>query len=121
MGRCPAMASDDSTNRPDTKSSLSTPGTVDATDKEGEAGKTRREMAAFYLAAGHSPAWVARRIGRSRRTVHRWLSRPPFRRMVSAFRGRIFDRATGRLCSVAAKSADVLAGLLASESEAVRL
>jgi hypothetical protein len=39
---------------------------------------------------------------------------------VSQLRGRVFDRATGRLCREAGKAADVLASLLDSEDEGVR-
>jgi len=76
---------------------------------------------ALELAAGRTVAEAAQAAGFSERTAYRRLEDPGFRRHISAIRGEMVSRATGRLADVSAKAVETLSALLSAESETVRL
>lgn len=81
----------------------------------------RQRAAALQLAYGGSVRKTAQAVMASSRTISRWLATHDFRLAVQQLRGQIFDAAAGRLCHIAGKASEVMAGLLDSEDENVRL
>jgi methylaspartate ammonia-lyase len=82
-----------------------------------ETGRIAAEPAAILaLARGLSKADAAAGAGVGERTVYRWLDDDAFRAAISRERGRLLERAIGRLADHAADAANVL-GKLANDEE----
>jgi hypothetical protein len=81
----------------------------------------RREAVALALAGGSNVRDAAGACGVGERTVFTWLKDPAFRDRVDAIRSDLFALAVGRLAGLSGQAAEVLGGLLASRSEAIRL
>jgi Homeodomain-like domain len=80
-----------------------------------ETGRITAEPAAVLaLARGLSKADAAAAAGVGERTVYRWLDDDAFRAQVTRERGRLIERAVGRLADQAAAAADVLGELAAN-------
>ena len=81
----------------------------------------RREAVALALASGSTvrSASVACKV--AERTIRYWLSLPCFRDRVAEQRGELFSLAVGRLADLSGLATEALRGLLASNSETVRL
>lgn len=80
-----------------------------------------RDLAAVALASGKTVAEAATAAQVSERTVATWRADPTFRARVVELRGEMVAAAAGRLSSSMSQAADVLKGLLESETEAIRL
>lgn len=82
----------------------------------------RREGVALALASGKSIRAAAADCGVGERTIHSWLDTDPvFRARIDDLRSDLFGLAVGRLSDLSGKAADVLGGLLDSQSDTVRL
>lgn len=82
----------------------------------------KQEAAALALAGGATIGQAARRARAGERTVKTWLhDQPAFGRRVTELRAEMTERALGRLVDGMTSAADTLRGLLAAESEMVRL
>ncbi len=73
------------------------------------------------LARGLSIRQAAEEAGFGKRTAHRRLDDPEFRRRISAVRGELMELAGGRLSDAATKAVDVLRELLDSDADTIRL
>ena len=73
------------------------------------------------LAAGQTIRDAARSAGIGERTATRRVADPEFRQRTAELRGQMLQRALGKMADGMADAADTLRGLLASESESVRL
>ncbi len=80
-----------------------------------------RESVAVALAGGQSIRKAASAAGTSESSVYRWLRDTEFTDRVQAIRTEMYSEATGKLCKIAGKAADLLGTLLASEDEKVAL
>lgn len=76
---------------------------------------------AVALAAGGTVTAAAAAAGVNRRTAHRKLRSPEFRRLVADLRGELVGRALGRLADNMTRAADTLAGLLDDPDPRLRL
>jgi hypothetical protein len=83
--------------------------------------KNADDRLALELAAGKTVADAAAAAYVSERTAYRRLDDAEFRGRLTALRGEMIDRATGRLSDAATKAVDRLVALLDAESETVRL
>lgn len=82
----------------------------------------RQENVALLLASGHSIREAATLSGSGERTIKGWNAEvPAFRERVAELRAEMVTRAVGRLSEGMAGAADCLRGLLASESDSVKL
>ena len=73
-------------------------------------GKLKRDDAlVLALARGLTVRQAAREAGIGERTSHRWLADPDFRRLVSAVRGELMERAAGKLSDAATQAVERIA------------
>lgn len=79
------------------------------------------EALALAVATGQSLRVAAQTAGIGERTASRRWADPIFRGRVNELRGELVQRSLGRLADGMSEAADVLRGLLAAESESVRL
>lgn len=82
--------------------------------------KSADEILAAELAAGRTIRAAAAAAGVSERTAARRLTDPAFKRQVTELRGRMVNRAAGKLAAGMSAAAGVLRKLLASTDEDVR-
>lgn len=73
------------------------------------------------LASGCTATAAAEQFGICRKTVHRLLAKPAFRRMIAKIRDQMMAAAVGRMADHMALAADALIHLLESADAAVRL
>jgi AcrR family transcriptional regulator len=76
---------------------------------------------ALALASGVSIADAAAQADVGRTTVYRKLENPEFRRLVAEYRDRLIATALGRIADNLTRSADVLAQMLDSPKEYIRI
>jgi hypothetical protein len=87
-------------------------------------GRPRRgadEALALALATGATVRDAASTAGIGERTAHRRLDDPAFHKRVSELRAALIDAAAGKVATAMTAAAHTLEGLLAAESETVRL
>jgi hypothetical protein len=73
------------------------------------------------LAAGHTVRDAASFAGIGERTATRRIADPEYRRQVNGLRADMVQRALGKLADAATEAVGTLRGLLAAESESVKL
>lgn len=78
-------------------------------------------LLALALASGTSVSDVAEQGDIDRRTIYRKLDDPDFCRLISEFRDRIIVSALGRITDNLTRGADVLAQMLDSPKEHIRI
>ena len=78
-------------------------------------------MLAFALASGTSISDVAAQNDMDRKTIHRKLENPEFRRLVAEFRDRLIGAALGRMTDAMTRGADELTRLLDSPEPHIKL
>jgi hypothetical protein len=76
---------------------------------------------ALALASGTSISDAAHQAGIDRRTVYRKLENPAFARQVAEFRDRLIGTALGRVADAMTRGADVLAQMLDSPQDHIRI
>lgn len=81
----------------------------------------KREAFAVLVAGGGSYRSIAKRLGISRTTVHRWIEEPEVIAAVQKHRDKAVDRTTGALQKAGSSAAACLARLLKADSETVQL
>lgn len=79
------------------------------------------EALILALASGVTVEAAARQAGVSERTAHRRMKDPSFRQRIHQVRAEMVGQGAGRLTAAAMNAIDTLQGLLAAESESVRL
>ncbi|HEV3146205.1 MAG TPA: helix-turn-helix domain-containing protein [Gemmataceae bacterium] len=75
----------------------------------------------LILAAGATVTATAEKLGISRKTIHRKLRKPAFRKLVAELRGQLFSAALGRMAENMTRATDSLASLLDASDPAVKL
>jgi hypothetical protein len=75
----------------------------------------KREHAVEALLTETSVEAAADKVGVSRRTLHRWLARPDFRRLYRRARADVLETAVARLQQAAGLAVDTLVKHLAAE------
>ena len=78
-------------------------------------------MLAIALASGGSISEVAAQAGIERSTIYRKLENPAFARQVAEFRDRLIGTALGRIADAMTRGADVLAQMLESPQDHIRI
>jgi len=81
----------------------------------------KRSLLALALASGSSIGDAAEKFGLSRRTVERWLAKPPFRRLIARLRSEMLASALGRMTGNMSRAADTVASLLEGAEPHIRL
>ncbi|MDB5349196.1 MAG: hypothetical protein JWN86_443 [Planctomycetota bacterium] len=81
----------------------------------------KQERVALLLAAGRSIKGAAKASEVGERTAHDWLADKDYRAFVAELRGRILNRAVGRLSQATNAAVGELVKLLKDESATVRL
>jgi len=79
------------------------------------------DLLALSLARGRTVSVAAREAGIDRRTVHRRLHEPEFRKRVEHFRRLLVEQAVCRLSDHMTAAASTLAKLMKSKNEAIAL
>jgi hypothetical protein len=79
------------------------------------------EALLLALAAGRTVRDAAAAAGIGERTATRRMANPEFRRQVTELRADMVQRALGKLADAATEAVNTLRGLLAGESESVKL
>src|SRR5262245_40721558 len=83
--------------------------------------KAAQEVVVAALACGRSVKEAAASASVSERTAWRWLAKPEFKAQVDKARAELLEGALGKLSGMLAAGAGVLARLLASGSDGIRL
>ena len=81
----------------------------------------KQERVALLIAAGRTIKGAARASDVGERTAHEWLADSEYRAFVGQLRGRILNRAVGRLSRATNEAVGELVRLLKDESATVRL
>jgi DNA-binding CsgD family transcriptional regulator len=76
---------------------------------------------ALILATGATVKAAAEKLGISRRTAHRKLRRPGFRKLVAELRSQLFAAALGRMADNMTRASDALGSLLDASDPGVKL
>jgi len=80
-----------------------------------------KAIAAEVIAIGGTYRNAADIVGRSKRTIVRWMADPVFARKVADLRAERLSEVTGRLAEMAPRAVDVLSDALEDEKAWVRL
>jgi transposase-like protein len=78
-------------------------------------------MLAIAVASGASISEVAAQAGIERSTIYRKLENPAFARRVAEFRDQLIQTALGRVADAMTRGADVLAQMLDSPQDHIRI
>jgi hypothetical protein len=85
-------------------------------------GRKKGDLALLLaFAAGHTVRDAASLAGIGERTATRRIADPEYRRQITELRADMVQRALGKLVDAATQAVDTLRGLLAAESESVKL
>jgi hypothetical protein len=81
----------------------------------------KQDQAAVFLAAGTSVKDTAAKTGIGLRTLHEWLVKPEFTRLVGQYRGRVIGETLGLLAGVAVEAVKTLREALNCDRASVRV